>query len=246
MNYKYTSIIIEPRKHKALEFVLNNMLECLCNDWKVVFFHGNNNIEYSNFIVNKLNLLFNNRIQCVNLNVDDLDQKSYSKLLATKSIIYHHIHTEYFLVFQTDSMMFKQNKNFMDLFIQGNYDYVGAPWLITNYQPTKDRSFIGNGGFSLRKTQTMLKIIENYSWNEASTNPIEFNEDLYFSKHYNNIKVLKPPYEIAKQFCVDEVFTFSTMACHKPWCHHHFNQFVAIYPECLILKDLQYVIDDNI
>jgi hypothetical protein len=239
MDYKYTAIIIEPRKHKALEFVLNNMLECLSNNWKIVCFHGNNNIEYSSFIVNKLNLVFNNRIQTVNLNVDDLNQKTYSKLLATKSIIYEHIDTEYFLVFQTDSMMFKRNINFMDFFIHGNYDYVGAPWLVTNYQPTKDRSFIGNGGFSLRKTQTMLKIIENHPWNEESIDPIVFNEDLYFSKNYINIHVLKPSYETAKQFCVDEVFTDFTMACHKPWSHHHFDKFVKIYPECGILKDLQ-------
>jgi hypothetical protein len=185
--------------------------------------------------------MFNNRIQAVNLNVDDLNQKTYSKLLATKSIVYDHIDTEYFLVFQTDSMMFKRNINFMDFFIRGNYDYVGAPWLITNYKPTKDCSFIGNGGFSLRKTQTMLKIIENYPWNEESTNPIVFNEDLYFSKHYDNINILKPSYETAKQFCVDEVFTQFTMACHRPWCHDHFNKLVEIYPECGVLKNLQSV-----
>ena len=33
MSFKYTAIIIEPRKHKALCFVLNNMLECLSNEW---------------------------------------------------------------------------------------------------------------------------------------------------------------------------------------------------------------------
>ena len=32
MIYKHKAIIIEPRKHKALEFVLNNILECLSND----------------------------------------------------------------------------------------------------------------------------------------------------------------------------------------------------------------------
>ena len=34
MNNKYTAIIVEPRKHIALEFVLNNFLENLNNDWK--------------------------------------------------------------------------------------------------------------------------------------------------------------------------------------------------------------------
>jgi hypothetical protein len=55
MNYKYTAIIIEPRKHKALNFVLSNMLGCLTNEWKIIFFHGNNNIEYSKNICNNLN-----------------------------------------------------------------------------------------------------------------------------------------------------------------------------------------------
>jgi len=106
MSYKYTAIIIEPRKHKALEIVLNNILDCLSNEWKIVFFHGTNNIEYSKNISDKLNKLYNDRIQLVNLNVDNLNQKTYSKLLATKTIIYDYINTEYFLVFQTDSVMF--------------------------------------------------------------------------------------------------------------------------------------------
>ena len=36
-NAKYTAIIIEPRTHKALEFVLNNFLENLNDDWIVNF-----------------------------------------------------------------------------------------------------------------------------------------------------------------------------------------------------------------
>jgi len=96
MSYKYTAIIIEPRKHKALEFVLNNILNCLSNEWKVILFHGINNIEYSTNITERLNKLYNERIQLVNLNVDNLNQKTYSKLLATKSIVYDYIETEYF------------------------------------------------------------------------------------------------------------------------------------------------------
>lgn len=235
MSYKYTAIIVEPRKHKALEFVLNNMLECLSNDWNIVFFHGINNIEYSTNIVNKLNILFNDRIKLVNLNVDNLNQKTYSKLLATKSMIYDYITTKYFLIFQTDSIMIKSNSYLMDTFLDKDYDYIGAPWLICNYPPTKARNFIGNGGFSLRKTETMLKIIENYKWDENH----EWQEDLFFSKHYDNIDNKKPPYETAKLFCVDEIFSEITMACHKNWVHTHFERFSELYPECKILRELQ-------
>ena len=236
MSYKYTAIIIEPRKHKALEFVLNNILDCLSQEWQIIFFHGTNNIDYSKNISDKLNKLYNDRIKLINLNVDNLDQRKYSKLLATKTIIYDYINTEYFLVFQTDSIMIKQNSHLIKYFLDGNYDYIGSPWLICGYEPTKQRDFIGNGGFSLRKTETMLKIIQNHKWDENN----EWHEDLFFSKKYDDIVTRKPCYEDAKMFCVDEVFSYKTMACHRVWCHTHFEELSQIYPECLELKYLQY------
>jgi len=180
MSHKYTAIIVETRKHKALEFTLNNMVECLSDKWKIVLFHGTNNAEYALNIANKLNKLFDNRIHIVKLDSDNLNQKTYSKLLATKSVIYNYIDTEYFLVFQTDSVMIQTN-----IFLDKNYDYVGAPWLICGYEPTRQRDFIGNGGFSLRKTATMLRIIENNQWDENK----EWHEDLFLQR---NMKVSKP------------------------------------------------------
>lgn len=236
MSYKYTAIIIEPRKHAALHFVLQNMLECLSNEWKIVFFHGLKNIEYFRNFVRILNANYENRIQLVQLNVDNLNQKTYSKLLATKSIIYDYINTEYFLIFQTDSIMIKSNAHLLNSFLDKDYDYVGAPWLICGYEPTLARDFIGNGGFSLRKTATMLKIIANHPWDENN----EWHEDLYFTKKYHDIVTKKPSYDIAKTFCVDEIFCENTMACHRAWCHSHFNRFIEIYPECRILRDLQH------
>ena len=43
---KYTAVLIEPRKHKALPFVLNNFFENLSDEWSFVIFHGNQNYEY--------------------------------------------------------------------------------------------------------------------------------------------------------------------------------------------------------
>jgi len=233
--YLYTAIIIEPRKHKAIEFVLDNILDCLSDEWKVVFFHGTNNIEYSKNITDKLNVKYNNRIELIMLDVINLDQKSYSKLLATKTVIYDYIQTDYFLIFQTDSMMFKRNSHLIYKFIENDYDYVGAPWLICGYYPTKKRNFIGNGGFSLRKKSKVLEIIDKHKWNENDL----WHEDLFFTDNYDDVIISKPPYDMAKIFCVDEVFSDVTMACHKTWCHNHFDFFSKIYPECITLKELQ-------
>ena len=43
---KYTAIIVEPREHKALAFVLENFLENLNDDWNVIILHGTENKKY--------------------------------------------------------------------------------------------------------------------------------------------------------------------------------------------------------
>jgi Protein of unknown function (DUF5672) len=236
MTFKYTSIIVEPRKHNALEFVLNNICDCLSDEWNVILFHGTNNTEFASQIVTRLNDVYQNRISMVNLGVDNLTRDEYSRLLSTKSIIYDSIENETFLVFQTDSMIFKKNAVFINDFLE--YDYVGAPWAATNYEITKNCNFIGNGGFSLRKKSKMLEIIDKVPYNGE-------NEDLYFSRNYNDIPVNKPNYEKATMFCVDEVFVEPAFACHQPWFKPHYrlaeyHVFKEKYPECEILQNLQY------
>jgi hypothetical protein len=233
-----TAIIVEPRKHKALEFVLNNVCSCL-EDVRIVLFHGTQNKEYSEAIVERLNPLHSNCITLVQLDVEDLNQVEYSRLFATKSVLYDWIHTEHFLVFQTDSMLFKiEIPILFESFLA--YDYVGAPWLQTMYVPTKECGYIGNGGFSLRRTSKMLELIEAKEWT-SKTDLIDQLEDLFFCRPVPGIQVNKPSYEIAKLFCVDEVFSPIAMSCHKPWFHAHYEQFKVLYPEVELLRALQGV-----
>ena len=237
MTHKYTAVIVEPRKHKALEFVLNNVCNCLSNEWHIVLFHGTDNADYANGIVEKLNILFEDRIKLVNLKINNLDLFSYSELFATNSVIYENIKTDIFLVFQTDSMIFNNNKHLIQDFLE--YDYVGAPWLKTGYIPTMLCDFVGNGGFSLRNKSKMLEIIQKKNWHNGYD--FEKLEDLYFSKKYQDIHVKKPEYSKAMTFCVDEVFFNKSFACHRPWVHSHYDLFKSIYPEVEILRKLQDV-----
>jgi hypothetical protein len=83
----------------------------------------------------------------------------------------------------------------------------------------------------------MLEIIEKIDWHHVE---FPYNlEDLYFSTNYDTIAVKKPDYKKALTFCVDEVFSEITFACHRAWCHIHFNLFRQIYPECETLYKLQ-------
>ena len=193
----YTAIIVEPRNHKALPFVVNNVIDNLSNDWNVIIFHGNMNINYVNNIVKT-----SNRIKLHNLNVDNFTRNEYSRLLMTKSF-YDNIPTEIFLIFQTDSMIFSKNKNYINRFLQ--YDYVGAPWPHLNNQ-------IGNGGFSLRKKSKMIEILEK----EKIPDDPNYPEDLFFALP-KNVSLYKPSIEEAKYFSFECEFFSDTFACHQPW-----------------------------
>ena len=220
---KYTAIIVEPRKHRALQFVLQNFLENLSDEWNIIIFHGSENVDYVKDIVTQIS---NERItKLVNLNVDNLNSQAYSKLFVEKHIIYPHIDTETFLIFQTDSIIFNKNRHFINNFLE--YDYVGAPWKWLGYN-------IGNGGLSLRKKNKMLEIIENHPYNGSE------NEDMYFS-FQNTIECKKPNLEKAKTFSVETIFHENCFGVHNCWRylnHYELNRLKELYPELNTLIEL--------
>ena len=40
------AIIVETRKHKALPFVLNNVMSILPDEWSLQIFHGTDNLDF--------------------------------------------------------------------------------------------------------------------------------------------------------------------------------------------------------
>jgi hypothetical protein len=198
--FLYSAIIIEPRKHKAFKFVLNNFLENLSDEWGIVIFHGLLNDIYVKNIVNELDEKHKSRIiNLINLQVDNLNSYTYSQLFFGQTL-YDFIPTETFLVFQTDSMILPENKHLINEFLQ--YDYVGAPWV---------DGVVGNGGLSLRKKSKMLEIIKH--------NPNRnINEDNLFSHNIPSfIKYSVPTCTHAKKFSIETVFDDSPFGIHNCW-----------------------------
>jgi len=194
--YKYTAVIIEPREHKALSFVLNNFLTNLSDEWCIIIICGSKNKEYlNNILENDLQKFKERIVKVIQLDVDNLNAHTYNELLKSNTI-YHFIDTEMFLIFQTDSMILSENKDLINKFL--TYDYVGAPWA----QDSK----VGNGGLSLRKKSKMLEIISSPAFKGV-------NEDWYFSQHSPN----KPRFEEAKLFSVETTFSPVSFAIHNMW-----------------------------
>lgn len=222
--YKYTAIIVEPREHKALSFVLNNYLENLSDEWGIVICHGTKNIEYINNIINNDLSKYRDRIRLANLQVDNLNTDQLNKLLTSEKF-YEYIPTEIFLFFQTDSMICPQFKDLLSDFLE--YDYVGAPW-----EDNLVKGNVGNGGLSIRRKSKMIEIIKNCKYNGK-------NEDLFFSKSCNQVSINKPDAAKAGKFSNEITYNKESFGIHKFWNYHSPKYIKKKEKTCTGLKTLQ-------
>ena len=147
------------------------------------------------------------RCKMISLNIDNLTINDYNKLLYSQ-FFYEHIDTDYFLMFQTDTLISSKYKNNIYTFLE--YDYVGAPW--------KNLNKVGNGGLSLRKKSKMIEMIQKGGYVK---NDGEFHyEDRFFTNTTgDNIDITLniPTVETAKQFSVETIFSDNSFGLHKPW-----------------------------
>lgn len=235
----YTAVIVEPRAHnKALKYVLTNFLENLNSSWNIIVFHGAHKNHNIFAILNETNFKskYQKRVSLVNLGVNSMNITEYNRLLYSKQF-YNDIPTEMFLIFQSDSVICSQHKDYINDFLQ--YDYVGAPWFYLG-KPTG----VGNGGLSLRRKSKMLDMLNCVTVTEAIEKPT--NEDLYFSSncHLKNgslITVNKPSYAQAMNFSVETAFQKRSFGAHKAWKWlkpGHYKIFKSFCPEIEIVRKL--------
>jgi hypothetical protein len=223
---KKTAIIIEPRKHRALSFVLRNVLENLDDTWNVIIYHGTYNKEFVEQILSGELFIYSSRLSLVNLNIENLKSDEYTQRLLDKDFILN-LPTEIILIFQTDSMINTKYKDLLDTFIE--YEYVGAPWKTKN---------VGNGGFSLRRRSKMLESLD------TSKNTNNSNEDVFYSLTLPNL--YKPPFELAKLFSVETVYSKVFFGVHNAWKYHSPEIIKEMCENCQGLSTLiklQSVID---
>jgi hypothetical protein len=228
--YIYTAIIVEPRIHKTLEYVLQNFNDNLSNEWQFIVFHGSVNKEYTENICNKV--FIHDRVKLVNLNVNNLSFQQYNKLFYTEEF-YSFITTETFLVFQTDAIICSRYKHLINNFL--HYDYVGAPWSHLNA--------VGNGGLSLRKKSKMLEILSIKKNNgKLFENGIYINEDVTFSlfNDTDNIAILKPSVEEAKLFAIESIYSEKSFGIHKAYNYLNITEICKWCPEFLQLYVLMF------
>jgi hypothetical protein len=206
-------------------------LENLNNDWNFIIFHGKKNKDYIQNIIDTKLLKHKDRIQLINLNVDNLSYPNgYNNLFYTKEF-YNYIPTEVFLVFQTDTAICSKYKDLINNFIK--YDYVGAPW--DHHTDKYDNYEVGNGGLSLRRKSKMLEILDKCKFDKNTY------EDLVFSKikvsDCDSLFLNKPSAKEAKEFSVESIDSDKSFGTHQGY-KKFINTLSSWCPEVIELQEL--------
>jgi len=204
---QYACAIVEPRKQPYLEVVIKNMIYFLPG-WSVYIFHSNENEEFVHNILKGHNL---NNINLISISKGNITVEEYSQWL-TNPKFYEMIRANFVLIFQTDSFLRRFG---MEAYIKENYDYIGAPWGHISWIHQ-----VGNGGLSLRKVDTMIKLTSKYPWDGNA-------EDIYFQHAFvkEGLRMPNKYSPIMRSFSVENIMDPNPVGVHKYWTHFPNHNF---------------------
>lgn len=88
----------------------------------------------------------------------------YNQLTLSRTFYLRFVDYSYILIYQTDAYVFRDE---LSSWAEKGYDYIGAPF-ICNYHNKiineNEFTFVGNGGFSLRKVSAFLDSYKGFRW----------------------------------------------------------------------------------
>ncbi len=137
--------------------------------------------------------------------------KTYSELLLSTLFYNAFNEYEYMLIYQLDAFVFS---NKLMTFCKMGFDYIGAP-IPRGFTWPESIKRVGNGGFSLRRISSFLRVLKQTSPAEfiASTGIDIFPEDMFYawcgSRPELNFRT--PSLKEALEFSVE----FDIFRCHK-------------------------------
>ena len=220
-NLKHETILIEFREMPHLEFLIRNTIIKLPK-WSHTIVCGNNNYNFINRICNTIT----ENIKIIKLDIDNLTPSLYSQLLMTVDF-WNNFKGEKLLIYQEDTILFH---NKIEPFLK--YDYIGAPWPITQ----DDNIYgVGNGGFSLRSRNKMIECIQKVKPAELklgkstieyikNTKSTIIPEDVYFSKALidNKIGIVSKRSDALK-FSQETQQSINPMGGHQYWLSNNYT-----------------------
>jgi len=199
-------VIIEPRIHSHLEYVLRNALYFLGPEWGLQVFAGRRNHAFVRELTQGWGQV---RIEL--LEVDDLDTRGYNQMKKSLAF-WQRVHAEQILWLEPDCILRRRG---IGEFLQ--FDYIGAPW--SQSAAVSPNCRVGNGGLSMRSKSAMIKIAS-----VANTDPALFvPEDVFFCVNMSLCNLQTPgsfalaDFTQANRFAVEAVFHPDPLGLHKIW-----------------------------
>jgi hypothetical protein len=128
---------------------------CSIYDIYIVTHEG---INFKPYELDKINDM---PVQCIFFSSNNFQSlNAYSRLLTDINFYKAFDEYDYILITQLDVFIFDDQ---LQMFASFGYDYIGAPWFENYGHATETNKLIGagNGGFSLRKVDSFLRILDS-------------------------------------------------------------------------------------
>lgn len=119
---------------------------------------------------------------------------NYNALMTAKFFYKTFLKYQFILIYQLDAFVFRDE---LEYWCSLNYDYIGAPWLDGWMKPYLGKmnwyrnlkwkiqnreGLVGNGGYSLRKTKSLLLALILFGKNDSEVDLSAEHEDVFFSR----------------------------------------------------------------
>jgi len=234
------AVIVETREHKALPFVLNNVMSILPDDWGLQIFHGSNNLEYVKEVTDT-KLLRSREVIFSDLKMDSISADDSSLEIMLTEDFWNKVVGETVLYFECDTMLCPNSEYKVEDF--EHFDFIGGYWGNQLEMLDNDYSKVMNGGLSVRKKSYMLDIIKNelQPYLDRGGNPCE---DYFVTDRIRN----KPKVKDVLRFSIDNGYMYplndkAPFGLHKPWGENpkkgHGKYYEDIKRVCEQVKELE-------
>jgi len=234
-------VLVEPRSHPALEFVLRICRHFL-PEWHIICVHGTENETFLKSTLETIHGTFS----LVNCGVADLPAPAYNTMF-TRPAFWSSLprSPEWVLVVQTDTMLMRSASQELEALIEKDIRFVGAPWsftcgmcsapldggcghmidqvVVASLQP----DMVGNGGLSLRHVPSMLDALQTWcldvpphaevekKWGTAGKTSVPqkgtSNEDVFFCKCFKEKGFTLADRATGLKFAIEQIGPFA-------WC----------------------------
>jgi len=243
------ALIVEPREHPHLEFVVRNVLLHLNKGgqgaWKLQIHFAPGPDGNEAFLQKVLKDVPNVNYVALKPGFGSSGSGDYNTLLKDRSL-WEQLQADgakHTFVFQSDSLLIGT-----DIFPFLKYDFIGAPWHITENAPSsewiRNEHFFSknggafheaccNGGLSLRNTEAMVKIVHTL----RSANP-RVNEDVYFSRSAKGLALRVPARRVAYTFvreilCDDITDGQAPYGLHNAWVYMNVQDVWSMFRDSM-------------